>query len=216
MAVIAVALATIAAPAIVYAAPQVTVSKSCYRGSRGIDLAGSGFTPSSAVSASIAYAGQTLTYALVSDAAGNIAVNVQAPAVEGRPAAVLTAVDATLAAQGRPPEEYAASVSFTLTAWRIRAFGIARVSSPRFKTRFIASGWAHVPGEALYAHYVRGGRRIATRGVGLLDLPCGDLDARIWQPRLRAGTYTIYLDASPVWPNQVEGLVFRNIRIRGR
>jgi hypothetical protein len=208
--VLSIGLLLTVSAATALAAPTVSVSKACYREDRTIDLTGSGFTPGGVVNATIAFAGQQTTWPLMADAAGNITVNLRAPLVEGRPDAVLTAVDTARVAQGAPASETSASVGFKITDWSILIPGFAgRSWRPGAKTLVSAIGWAHAIGQTLYAHYVRAGRLQFSQAVGVLAPPCGDLYASmVTYRRPRPAFYRVYMDASPKWPNAIEGKIF--------
>jgi hypothetical protein len=198
----------IAAPAV--ALPPLQFDQPCYAEGAPITVRGSGFTANGPIDLLGGRDGKGGGYELQADAAGNLAAQLQAPEAdrflkEDERTGVMEFVanDRTRANDGGPPDfdSEAAPGRFTLSRWG--ASIALRVSEQRPRpgvgVLFDAYGFASAAGKPLYAHWTRGGKRLATTRLGSAQGPCGNVRvARKAFPfrRARAGTYRVFVGPS--------------------
>ena len=176
--------AALAFPAAAQAAAlSVIPVKPCYRSSETIGMFGSGYTPDSGVS--ITSDGRSIG-STTADSAGNFAGRLQVAAPTER-VKTYTATD-----QSNPS-------NFASAPLRISPLDVEitpRTGAPGRVLRIAARGFT--TGARLYAHVVRGRRRVNLR-IGLLRGPCRKLSVRkrLFPARTAPGTYLVQFDTRP-------------------
>jgi hypothetical protein len=201
----AVAL-TAAAPAA--ADPTLRLDRPCYSPGDVMSIAGDGWAPVSTVDLSLT--GSAVGFhTLTTDAAGLLRGEVDVTFEDaddfipaGRPRATVTvaAIDRRAAGAGEGPAAGAA------TQVLISHFGAAtnqdwNALRPRRPMLLDVVGFTGFAGRRLHIHYVRAGRRAASRPLGVLRGPCGDVRRTL--PRAlpfaaaRPGRWTMVLNLSP-------------------
>jgi hypothetical protein len=225
----AVVIATLAvAPVPASAMPVLQPSRSCYRAGDQIALSGSGYTPSGSVDVFFSLDG---TYGtefrgagrkLVADADGQIAGTFKAPGLawtDRRETLTITAEDrARLAAEHPPTTDAFGATTVALSAFTVivRPWEVGHVR-PRRKVTIRAFGFE--PFTTLWAHYLRGRKRVATVRLGDLVGPCGDLTTRIRQfpfRPVRPGTYAVYFEPVARFSRHAPRVRYTHLRVTRR
>ncbi|MDP9294056.1 MAG: hypothetical protein M3O90_06490 [Actinomycetota bacterium] len=191
------------------AMPTLQADRPCYTPGERITFTGNGYTPSGNVNFLFTVNGKHGNQVLsakrptVADPAGNLrdlfdALDL-APSDDTRETVTATANDQTRLENENPPTED----SFGATTFLLSNFDILvppwdrGIVNPRRKVTVRAFGYE--PSTKLWAHYVLGGKRVATVFVGNLTGPCGDLTKTMrefpFRP-VRAGTYAVYFQGS--------------------
>lgn len=191
------------------AMPTLQADRPCFTPGERITFTGSGYTPSGNVNFLFTLNGKHGNQLLSArrptpaDAAGNLRDIFDAMGLassdDTRETVTVTANDQTRLEHENPPTED----SFGVTTFQLSTFDIrvppwdrGRVD-PRRKVTVRAFGYE--PDTKLWAHYVLGGKRVATVFVGNLTGPCGDLTKTMRQfpfRPVRPGTYAVYFQGS--------------------
>jgi hypothetical protein len=186
-----VALAALAVTAVPAAASAATLqlNRSCYTRNQNVRVAGGGYQPNQVQTL---FADGKALGTLKANAGGAIAGNFPAPAPFRRPSSVRTYTLTTSAATSGTP--VAARATFQVVHTNIQV--TPPFITPGFVT-YKALGFTY--SHALYVHYLRGTRHVATKRIGRVSDPCGTLTKRIrmflFRP-VRAGIYTLIFDNS--------------------
>lgn len=181
----------VAAP-VASAAVSVDVGgKRCYAEGDTIDVNGTGYTPGGPARLSLERAdGQVLesteepTAADDGTVSGGYTVDDETGwfgASASRFDMVLRLVDLTRLREGRPQTdpEVGATASFIFSRWAVAVRTRGGRIHPRRSATVRAVGYTNAIGKPLYAHWMRNGKRVHTRRLGLLRGACGDLRARL-------------------------------------
>lgn len=172
------------------AATSVTVGKTCYAEGDQIIIDGGGFSPDGGVDLSLENGPTVLERSSdpVADAQGTVSgrygVEDETGWFEGeltRFSMTLRLVDRTRRDAGQPLEspDVTATTSFIFSRWNVgitSAGGKIRRGRP---FRYRAFGYTNAIGKPLYAHWVKGRRRLFTKRLGVLRGPCGDRRGRV-------------------------------------
>jgi hypothetical protein len=199
VAAVSIAAALAAAGAGAAQAASLTVDHPCYysfgTAHERIVLTATGFKPG--VQLNLTFLGQTFHTNALTDSAGRIRANFQAPALRGTRARItMTASDGT----------NTASTRFYLTDVKAD-FNPSSGAPSRLRVRFTITGLGAVlaflrrdPHGSVFAHYIRpNGRLKGTRQFGHLSGPCGDLTTartRLLPFGSELGSWKVYLDTN--------------------
>ena len=213
--------ASAVAPALA-TATTVSVGHECYRPGQPTHVSGEGYTPGGEVALTVSVLGADggqgrFLFDTEADSAGKIAMTLKAkriPSEESPATVLLAATDQEQAQQGPPP--------LTATRWQLENFEAfvfpwyRGIGTPHGRAHFEMSGFTLETGRTLYAHYLFHGKLRKTVAVGRLTGPCGDLSktAREFPFRpVRAGIWSIKVDASRRYPNHSVGRMYPHIRV---
>jgi hypothetical protein len=159
-----------AAPA--HAAPGVGVEHRCYAEGDSIGIRGYGFTAGSPIRLTLerrASAPLVDTSDPVADPNGIVTGSYQLETdtgwFEGDESRF------TLTLRMAESAEMAAATTFTLSRWNVDVDG---TFAPGRAVTLNALGFTQAVGKTLYAHYVRGGKRVKTIKLGTAKGPCGN------------------------------------------
>jgi hypothetical protein len=88
-----------------------------------------------------------------------------------------------------------ASTSFIFSRWNVGISAVGGKLHPSRPAGILAVGFTNAVGKPLFAHWMRNGRRVHTRRLGVLRGPCGDRRVRLsrgfpFRP-VRPGTYEV-------------------------
>jgi hypothetical protein len=211
----AVAVATAALGAAPVASAAVTVDaggKRCYAEGDTIAVNGTGYTPGGPARLSLERAdGEVLesTEEPRADDAGAINGGYTVDdetgwfaAAQSRFEMVMRLVDLTRLREGRPETdpEVTATTSFIFSRWAVGVRTRGGRIHPRRPVTLTPVGYTNAIGRPLFAHWMRNGRRVHTRRLGLLRGPCGDLRSRLargfpFRP-VPAGSYSVRFSTS--------------------
>ncbi len=115
---------------------------------------------------------------------------------------VLRLVDLTRLRAGRPENdpEVGATTTFIFSRWAVGVRTRGARIHPKRAVRLNPVGYTNAVGKPLYAHWMRNGRRVHTRRLGVLRGPCGDLKTRLsrgfpFRP-VRPGSYQVRFSPS--------------------
>jgi hypothetical protein len=191
--VAAAGLGVVAGVPAVASAADVNAGVACVRSdfvNRNLEafpLAGTGFTPGSAVTFRM---DSTVVGSGVADAAGNVTVNGTGP--------VISDSDRNLQTFGLTATDSAGITTVAKPLPVVRTgVSIPKTSKPRRTSRFRLFGF--VPNQVLYLHIRRGGKTLGTYRMGTTDAACGNVTRKLrYMPlkRYRTGTYDYYFDHS--------------------
>lgn len=224
LALATVALAVPAAGAA--AAPALQSDRACYTPSEDITFTGSGYTPSGNVSFFFSLNGRygntmlAASQPIAADPAGGLRAVFTAPRLassdDTQETLTASANDETrLQAEQPPPEDAFGAVQTLLSTWDVfvTPWDRGRVD-PRKSVTVRAFGFE--PAAKLWAHYVLGGKRVASVLVGKLTGPCGDLTKTMrefpFHP-VPAGTYAVYFQGSRTFDKTQPWLRYPKVRV---
>ena len=223
---IAVVLAAVfASPAT--AAPMIAAQRACFSPGQTMTLSGAGFTPSSPVDLFFSLNGAFGTdfrlagSPLTSDAAGELDATRRAPDLlndrDDRETLDLVAEDRARITTLRPPTlEAVGTARVLLSRWTVfvESWSTGRVH-PRRSVRVRVIGF--VPATRLWVHYLRGGKVVASRYLGRLRPPCGDLETRMREFPFRPspGTYRVAFQDSRRYDRRKSWVAYTRVRVRG-
>ena len=223
---LAAALLT-AAPA--PAATTVSVARTCYAEGDRIAIDGTGFSPGGPVNLSLERGADVLERTEDPRAeddgtvSGTYGVDNETGwfgADETRFDMTLRLVDQTRLGQGQPAEspDVTATVSFIFSRWNVGVRTRGGTIHPRRAASLRALGYTNAIGKPLYAHWMRGTRRVHTRRLGVLRGPCGDRQTRLrrgfpFRPVL-PGSYRVSFNSSRTDPRAQDSIVHRAARVR--
>jgi hypothetical protein len=228
-AVAAVAAALTVAPAAGAAVSVDVGGKRCYAEGDQIEVNGAGYTPNGDARLTLERAnGEVLESTEEPRAAddGTVRGAYQVDDETGwfsptqsRFEMVLRLVDLTRLREGRPATdpEVGATASFIFSRWSIGVRTRGGRIHPRRPVRLSPVGYTNAIGRALYAHWMRNGRRVHTRRLGILRGPCGDLTRRLsrgfpFRP-VRPGSYTVRFSTSRTSTTR-SAIIVRAVRVR--
>jgi hypothetical protein len=221
----AIAAGVIAMPASAAAAPTLQLDRPCYTPGEDITFTGTGYTPSGNVNLFFSLHGESGNNLLsasrpsVADAAGNIREVLAAPKLastdDTRETLSVTANDETRLQSAPPSADSFGAAQTLLSTWDVFVTPWDNGTvDPRKKVKFRAYGFE--PATQLWAHYVLGGRRVASAFVGKLTGPCGDLKKTLREFPFRpvpAGTYAVYFQGSRVFDKTVPWIRYPKVRV---
>ncbi len=208
-----VALAALAVAPAAHAAVSVDAGgKRCYAEGDDIKVNGSGYTPEGNVRLSLEKAdGEVLETTEEPRAEtdgtvkGDYGVDDETgwfADTQSRFEMVLRLVDLTRLRAGRPESdpEVGATTTFIFSRWAVGVSTRGGRIHPKRAVRLNPVGYTNAVGKPLYAHWMRNGRRVHTRRLGVLRRPCGDLKARLsrgfpFRP-VRPGSYQVRFSPS--------------------
>ena len=134
----------------------------------------------------------------------------------------LRLVDQTRQSQGQPPEspDVTATTSFIFSRWNVGVRTRGGKISPRRSASVRAVGYTNAVGRPLYAHWLRNGKRVHTRRLGILRGPCGDRQVRLsrgfpFRP-VAPGSYQVTFNSSRTDPRARDSIVHKATRVRTR
>ena len=203
-----IALAVLAAAPAANAAVTVSAGdQRCYAEGDRINVDGSGYTPDGKVRLSLEKTdGEVLETSEEPTAGPDGAVKGAYGvddetgwfgATESRFDMVLRLVDLTRLRAGRPESdpEVGATTTFIFSRWAVGVRTRGGRIHPKRAVRLNPVGYTNAVGKPLYAHWMRNGRRVHTRRLGVLRGPCGDLKRRLsrgfpFRP-VRPGSYQV-------------------------
>lgn len=209
----AVAAAALAAAPVAGAAVSVDVGgKRCYAEGDTISVNGAGYTPGGQARLSLERTdGEVLERTEEPRAeddgtvSGGYTVDDETgwfTGTQSRFEMVLRLVDLTRLGAGRPESdpEVAASTSFIFSRWAVGVRTRGGRIHPRRPVTLTPVGYTNAIARPLFAHWIRNGRRVHTRRLGILRGPCGDLRTRLvrgfpFRP-VPAGTYDVRFSTS--------------------
>ena len=182
--------ATLALAPAASAATSVTVGKTCYAEGDRIAINGQGFTPDGGVDLSLERGPNVLERSSepLADSSGAVSgrygLEVETGFFNGtetRFDMTLRLVDRTRRDAGQPLEspDVTATTTFIFSRWNVGLRGPAGKVHPARPLGINAVGYTNAIGKRLYVHYVRNGRRVHTRRLGILRAPCGDTRTRL-------------------------------------
>ena len=237
-AIAAAAAALAVAPGAAPAAVSVETTKRCWAEGDDITVRGAGFTPGGPVRLSLerARGGEVLE---TTDAPRAEPDGVPPEGPDGtldggytvaketgwfgptqtRFEMTLRLVDQTRRASGTPPEspDVTATTSFIFSRWNVGIRTVGRRIHPRRPVTISAVGYTNAIGRSLYAHWLRNGRRVHTRRLGVLRGPCGDRRVRLRRGfpfRPRRGSYTVSFNSSRRNARAPDSIIHRAARVR--
>ena len=200
-------------------APTLETSSPCASSATGVQLTGTGWTPSGQVRLRgryVASGADALDHTVTADVNGRIEFSSGLPNSDAR----RWRVEVTAEDVARP--ELRASAAFTLS-WFGPFFrpwntdGAAR-GRPGKVSQIEASGYIEETGRSLYAHYVLRGEHVATVRVGRLSGPCGSLKRRFRQFAFKPvprGTYSVYFDTTSLFSDStLDAPSYRRVIVR--
>ena len=221
--------ASLLAPATAPAATAVSVGKTCYAEGDRIAIDGTGFSPGGQVNLSLEKAGEVLERTEDPRAeddgtiGGTYGVDNETgwfDATQTRFDMTLRLVDQTRLGAGQPAEspDVTATTSFIFSRWNIGIAAVGGKIHPRRSVTIRAVGYTNAIGKPLYAHWMRGTRRVHTRRLGKLAGPCGDRRVRLrrgfpFRPVLR-GRYRVTFNSSRTDPRAQDSIVHQAARVR--
>ena len=223
LAVAVCALATLV-PASASADPAVTLDRSCYAPGETITRTGTGFSPGSQVTESVAFQTDTVPVISLGSVAGpTITADAQGAFKDTRRAPKLrrptrdfteTAVD-TFTDPANPSKP--ATVKWTLSDWYIFVGAwYRRAARPGDPMTVDAYGWT-TKGSTLYMHYFRGTKRYKTVRVGRLQGPCGDLNKRLIQfpfAHVKPGAWKVFFSTTKLLDKTEDAWIYLPVRVR--
>jgi hypothetical protein len=215
------------------AATSVTARAGCYAEGDSIGVDGSGFTPSGKVTISLE---RDTGEVLDSDEerpqagpdgslAGTFGVANETGWFTGQQTRfrmTLRAVDQTRRDAGQPlsSPDVTATTSFVFSRWNVGIASAGGRIAPRRRFRWKAFGYTNAVGKPLYAHWVRGRRRVFTKRLGVLRGPCGDRGGRLargfpFRP-VPAGSYKVSFNTSRTNAAARDTIAHTTARVRRR
>jgi hypothetical protein len=225
----AVGAALALAPA-AHAATAVEVGKTCYAEGDKIAIKGTGFTPNGGVDLSLERGATVLERSaepLAGDdgtVAGSYGLEDETGwfgASETRFDMTLRLVDRTRQGAGQPADspDVTATTSFIFSRWNVGVRSVGGRIHPSRPVRLNAVGYTNAIGKRLYAHWMRNGKRVHTRRLGVLRGPCGDARARLsrgfpFRP-VRAGSYEVRFAPSRT-NTRLSAVAHRAVRVKRR
>jgi hypothetical protein len=193
------------------AATAVTVEKRCYAEGDRIAINGTGFSPDGGVDLSLERATREVLETTGDPVAGpdgtvggSYGVDNETGWFEGQQTRfdmVLRLVDRARRDAGQPLEspDVTATTSFIFSRWNVGIAAAGGKIRPGRPFRYRAFGYTNAVGKPLFAHWVRGRRRMATKRLGVLSGPCGDRSGRVRRGfpfRPRRGSYRVNFNSS--------------------
>jgi hypothetical protein len=111
-----------------------------------------------------------------------------------------------------------AATTFIFSRWNVGISAVRGRIHPARPAGILAVGFTNAVGKPLYAHWVRNGRRVHTRRLGVLRGPCGDLRKRLrvgfpFRPVAR-GAWEVRF--SPSRTNTTRSAIRHRTRVRRR
>ncbi len=193
------ALAAAAVPTGAHAA-SVQTDHACYSPGEVVTETGSGFTPSTEVTESLALvspaSGRAWNFSappLTTDDQGAFARKLRAPDLQDASDRQESAL-AALTDQANPAAPVIAR--WTLSDWTLRIKEWSdHVAKPGRQMTIDTYGWTTESG-TLYAHYYRGSTHLKSVRIGATTGECGDLKKKVPQfpfKKVKAGEYSLYL-----------------------
>jgi hypothetical protein len=193
------ALAAAAIPSAAHAA-AVSTDRACYSPGEIVTETGSGFTPSTDVTETLALvspaAGRAWNFAappLTTDDQGGFTRKLHAPDLQDAGDRQEPALGA-FADQANPSAPVMAR--WTLSAWTLRIKEWSdHVAKPGRSMTIDTYGWTTESG-TLYAHYYRGTTHVKSVRIGATTGDCGNLKVKVPQfpvKKVKAGAYTLYV-----------------------
>jgi hypothetical protein len=182
----------------VAAAATVEVAEECYAEDDEIDVRGTGFTPNGDVRLALERAsGEVLETSTdpVANAEGAVVGEYKVKAETGWFGRTQTRFDMTLRLTDQTDPTTVATTSFIFSRWNVGVRTVGGRIQPNRPAAFNAVGFTTSVGKPLYAHWLRNGRRVFSKRLGVLRGPCGDVKARLargfpFRP-VRRGSYQV-------------------------
>jgi hypothetical protein len=202
--IVATAVALLAAPTTA-SAQSISLPGQCFYEGQKVQVSGTGFSPASNFEY-IDLRGRLGTWIPAPvDANGNLFGEGEAPDIQSR------LVKDEVAYWSSNP-----AVAFPFKVMRLDL----RASPPLRPRRRSKLSLAGLPsGQPVYAHYRRGGRKVADVRWGVAQAPCGTLTTRrrgIPGRNPRRGRWLLQLDASPRYDPLTEPRIVERFRVRRR
>ena len=166
------------------AAPAATVEvpKRCYAEGDSIDVAGTGFTPNGDVRLTLERSeGEVLETSNdpVAGADGAVKGDYGVKDETGWFEGSQTRFDMLLRLTDLTDQSITASTSFIFSRWNVGISAPGGKMNPRARAGILAVGFTNAVGKPLFAHWLRNGKRVFTKRLGILRGPCGDLKVRL-------------------------------------
>jgi hypothetical protein len=199
---LALAAALLALPATASAA-TVSVGRSCYAEGNAIAIQGTGFTPNAGVRLALERSdGEVLESSddPVARQDGTVAGEYGVAEETGWFTGTEARFDMTLRLTDATNPANTAATSFIFSRWNVAVSTVGGRIHPRRAVVIRGVGFTSSIGRRLYAHWMRNGRRVHTRRLGVLRGPCGDVRARLsrgfpFRP-VRRGRYEVRFSPS--------------------
>lgn len=184
-------------------AATVSVPDRCYAEGDFIGVEGTGFTPSGNVRLDLERAdGSVLETSNepVAESDGRVAGEYEVRAETGWFGATQSRFQMTMRLTDLTDSSLTASTSFIFSRWSVGVRTVGTRLHPRRRATLNPVGYTSSVGRPLYAHWMRNGRRVHTRRLGILRGPCGDLRTRLsrgfpFRP-VRPGSYEVRFSTS--------------------
>lgn len=200
------AAAALAALLLVPAAAQaatVGVPNRCYAEGDPIDVAGTGYTPNGDVRLALERAnGEVLesTDDPVAGADGAVKGDYTVKEETGWFGKAQSRFEMTIRLTDLTDQTITASTSFIFSRWSVGVRTVGGRIHPSRPASLNPVGYTTAVGKPLFAHWMRNGRRVHTRRLGVLRGPCGDLRTRLargfpFRP-VRPGRYEVRFSPS--------------------
>jgi hypothetical protein len=199
----------------------VTLDATCYTPGDPVTASGSGFTPGSQVSETLALLsgtnplGTLMAPVITVGPDGTFKRSLKAPDLMSKIDRRETAMSAF--ADQADPQGKSAFVQWTLSRWdlNIPEWNNSRIAQPRRKMTVDAIGWTSL-GPTLYAHYFRGQTKVKSVKLGALTGDCKDLKTRVRQfpfKNVKPGRWTVYFSTTAVFDKGRDAYGFYRTRV---
>ncbi len=173
-------LSLFAAP--VVQAATVEVGEQCYAEGDRLAVDGTGYTPGGKVRLELEKADGTVLETSedpVAEPDGAVSGEYGIKEETGWFTGARTRFEMTLRLTDLTDQSIFASTKFIFSRWNVGIRASGGKLRPRRRARITAIGYTNAVGKPLFAHWMRKGRRVHTRRLGVLSGPCGDLKAKL-------------------------------------
>ena len=198
-------------PASAAAQATVDVPKRCYAEGDKIDVRGTGFTPNGPVTLALSRGAEELesTADPRADASGVVDGDYGVKDETGWFTGAQTRFEMTLRLEDQTDPALTDFDTFIFSRWNVGITTAGGVLHPKRPATIQAVGYTQAIGKRLYAHWMRNGKRVHTRRLGVIEGPCGDRRARLargfpFRP-VRPGSYEVRF--SPSRTNTSKGAI---------
>ena len=169
-------------PAAAAQAATVDVPKRCYAEGDAISVNGTGFTPNGDVKLDLERdSGEVLESSAdpVAGADGSVKGDYGVKDETGWFEGTQTRFDMTLRLTDATDQSITASTSFIFSRWNVGISAPGGKMNPRAPAGILAVGFTNAVGKPLFAHWLRNGKRVFTKRLGVLRGACGDLKVKL-------------------------------------
>jgi hypothetical protein len=190
------------------AAPSISTDRQCYAaGHDTIAIEGTGFVPNAPVTLTFTGNDQELASDATAGADGTLKTEVGAPSLadfdndtRGIPVAITTA-DGAMA-------------GIELSDWSATVDGFGRALRRGRSVELDTYGW--IGRNTIYAHYMRGGKVVASQRIGTTTGACGELTKRFKAFSFRGakrGSYQVAISADATFDKRNRWIGFKHVRL---